>query len=85
MVAEFGDVQVMSDEVLDAYNAEVNRQLLNGQDVSASADSLLEATLQLSLIHICITRAVLCQEALSLGCAFCQNGVYLFPVRPLRR
>ena len=34
LVAEFGDVRVMSDEVLDAYNAEVNRQLLNGQDVS---------------------------------------------------
>lgn len=46
VVAEFGDVQVMSDEVLDAYNAEVNRQLLNGQDVSAYADSLLEETLQ---------------------------------------
>ncbi len=46
VVAEFGDVQVMSDEVLDAYNAEVNRQLLNGQDVSSYADSLLEETLQ---------------------------------------
>ena len=46
LVAEFGDVRVMSDEVLDAYNAEVNRQLLNGQDVSAYADSLLEETLQ---------------------------------------
>ena len=46
VVAEFGDTQVMSDEVLDAYNAEVNRQLLNGQDVSAYADSLLEETLQ---------------------------------------
>ena len=37
---------VYGDEVLDAYNAEVNRQLLNGQDVSAYADSLLEETLQ---------------------------------------
>ena len=46
LVAEFGDVRVMSDEVIDAYNAEVNRQLLNGQDVSAYADSLLEETLQ---------------------------------------
>ena len=46
VVAEFGDVQIMSNEVIDAYNAEVNRQLLNGQDVSAYADSLLEETLQ---------------------------------------
>ena len=45
VVAEFGDVQIMSNEVLDAYNAEVNRRLLNGQDVSSYADTLMEETL----------------------------------------
>ena len=45
VVAEFGDVQIMSNEVLDAYNAEVNRRLLNGQDVSGYADTLMDETL----------------------------------------
>lgn len=45
VVAEFDGVQVMSDEVLDVYNASVNSLLLNGQDVSEFADSLLEQAL----------------------------------------
>ena len=30
VVAEFGDVQVMSDEVLDVYNTSLNQQLFSG-------------------------------------------------------
>lgn len=56
VVAEFGDVQIMSNEVLDAYNAEVNRQLLNGQDVSAYADSLMDETLN-SIVTEYVKRA----------------------------
>ena len=56
VVAEFGDVQIMSNEVIDAYNAEVNRQLLNGQDVSAYADSLMDETLD-SIVTEYVKRA----------------------------
>ena len=45
VVAEFDGVQIMSDEVLDAYNATINSQLLMGQDVSSYADSIMEETL----------------------------------------
>ena len=45
VVAEFDGVEIMSDEVLAAYNESVNRQLLMGQDVSAQADTLLEEAL----------------------------------------
>ena len=45
VVAEFGDVKIMSDEVLAAYNARVNQLLLYGHDVAQYADSLMEDTL----------------------------------------
>ncbi|NLF28122.1 MAG: hypothetical protein GX592_09510 [Clostridiales bacterium] len=45
VVAEFGDVKIMSDEVLAAYNAKVNQLMIIGQDVTQYADSLMEDTL----------------------------------------
>ena len=45
VVAEFGDVQVMSDEVLDVYNTSLNQQLFSGQDVGAYAETLLDEAL----------------------------------------